>query len=73
MTRSAPARSASRTAGSERRPPPTWTGTESSEAIGSRWWRFWGVPVARAVEVDDVQEARALLTHARAASSGRSR
>ena len=27
ITRSAPARSASRTAGSERRPPPYWTGT----------------------------------------------
>ena len=30
MTRSAPARSASRTAGSVRRPPPYWTGTPGS-------------------------------------------
>ena len=61
ITRAAPARSASRTAGSERRPPPTCTGTPSSPAIRSRWCEVLRRAGPRAVEVDDVQEARARL------------
>ena len=51
-------RSASRTAASERRPPPTCTGTPSSRAIRSTCSQVRRARrVARAVEVDDVQRS----------------
>ena len=43
-TRSAPAASASRTAGRERRPPPYCTATPSSRVIRRRWSRLTGWP-----------------------------
>ena len=42
-----------------RSPPPTWTGTSTLAAIRSTCSRLAGVAAARAVEVDDVQRARA--------------
>ena len=42
ITRWAPARSASRTAGSERSPPPYWTGTSSSLVMRRRCSRLTG-------------------------------
>ena len=73
ITRSAPARSASRTAGSERRPPPYWTGTLSSWVIRSRWSRFFGDPVRAPSRSTTCRNRAPASTHARAASSGESR
>ncbi len=58
MTRSTPASSAARTDASDRRPPPSWTGTASSLVIAATWSRFAGRPALGAVEVDDVEEPR---------------
>src|SRR4051794_8281710 len=73
MTRSAPARSASRTAGSERRPPPYWTGTASWWAICSRWSSDLGLPVRAPSRSTTCRKRAPASTHARAASSGESR
>ena len=59
ITRSAPARSASRTASTVRSPPPYCTGTPVPATIRRRWSIDAGAPGLGAVEVDDVQEARA--------------
>ena len=72
IARSAPARSASRTASTVRRPPPYWIGMPVSVTIRRRWSSDFGLAGAGAVEVDDVQEARAGLDPGRAASSGSS-
>ena len=62
ITRSAPARSASRTAGSVRRPPPYCTARQGSCDLPEVPQRLFRLPGAvRAVEIDDVQEARARL------------
>ena len=57
--RSAPARRASRTASTVRRPPPYWIGMPVSATIRRRCSSDFGRAGAGAVEVDDVQEARA--------------
>ncbi len=61
IARSAPARSASRTFSTVRRPPPYWIGMPVSATIRRRWSSDLRRAGAGAVEVDDVQEARAGL------------
>ena len=73
MTRSAPARSASRTAGSDRRPPPYCTGTLSSWVIRSRCSMLLGAPLRAPSRSTTCRNRAPACTHARAASSGESR
>jgi hypothetical protein len=60
-TRPAPAANARRIDAIDRSPPPNWTGTSSSPLIRSSWRRLTGLPLARTVEFDHVQEAGARL------------
>ena len=72
ITRSAPARSASRTAGRLRRPPPYWTGTPVSLAIRRRCSIERGSPERAPSRSTTWRKRAPASTHDLAASSGSS-
>ena len=72
ITRSAPARSAWRTAVSERRPPPYWTGTPVSAAIRRRWSIDCGEPERAPSRSTTCRKRAPASTHDCAAVSGSS-
>ncbi len=70
--RSAPARSASRTASTVRRPPPYWIGMPVSATIRRRCSSDFGVPARAPSRSTTCRKRAPAATHERAASSGSS-